>query len=749
MVTDHQVRRLRRLDLRGVPAGRAAAQAGMDDKTARKYRRLGRLPSEVRMKHDWRTRPDPFADVWPQLEQLLQVNPGLEAKTLLGHLQRQYPGRFADGQVRTLQRRVKRWRALFGPAKEVFFSQVHEPGRLCASDFTHCDRLGVTIAHVPFPHLIYHFVLTYSNWETGALCFSESLESLSEGLQGALWELGGAPEAHRTDRLTAAVPPGAEAQVFQRHYQALLEHYGLKGQAIQAGKANENGDAEQSHHQFKRALDQALMLRGSRDFTSRDDYWAFVRQLFGQLNSGRRERLAEEVALLRPLPARRLEACRRLRVKVGTGSTIRVAGNVYSVASRLIGEWVEARLYAERLEVWYAQRRVDEMPRLVGPGQHRVEYRHVIDWLVRKPGAFADYRYREDLFPGSPFRRAYDALRAQQPARAAKEYLRILYLAARRTEAGVTAALVRLLESGGPLSAAAVEGELARSDKSSSVVEVSVAPADLAQYDALLGTEEVGDGGGQGREGGAAGVPEGVGPAGDARGLRGAGAAGAAGGAELRGLPAGAFGAGVPAAAAEAGGAAAAGVAAAGGQELGGAGPGAVAAEGAAAGAGPAGGVVRGPAGERAHIWPSGIGKDAFAVCGGAGAGPGGAEGAVPDLRAAGAGAAGREARFAPGAGAEEAVGVRGDDPGRPGVCAAVRGGVGGAVHVAGVALRAGERATDEQPAVLGVGGDLQGPDDDGGGDRPAGTSQRHHRAEPAELPGRAGQEGQAVAGGE
>ena len=257
MVTDHQVRRLRRLDLRGVPKGRAAAQAGMDDKTARKYRRLGRLPSEVRMPHDWHTRPDPFADVWPQLEQLLEVNPGLEAKTLLEHLQRQYPGRFADGQVRTLQRRVKRWRALHGPAKEVFFSQVHEPGRLCASDFTHCDQLGVTIAHVPFPHLIYHFVLTYSNWEAGTLCFSESLESLSEGLQNALWELGGAPEVHRTDRLTAAVPPGAEAQVFQRHYQALLDHYGLKGQAIQAGQAHENGDAEQSHHQFKRALGQA------------------------------------------------------------------------------------------------------------------------------------------------------------------------------------------------------------------------------------------------------------------------------------------------------------------------------------------------------------------------------------------------------------------------------------------------------------------------------------------------------------
>jgi hypothetical protein len=666
MVTDQQVCRLRRLDLQGVPRGSAAARAGMDDKTARKYRRLGRLPSEVRMEHHWRTRPDPFADVWPQLEQLLAVNPGLEAKTLLAHLQRQHPGRFADGQVRTLQRRVKQWRALHGPAKEVFFAQVHEPGRLAASDFTHCGDLGVTLAGAAFPHLVYHFVLTYSNWETGTLCFSESLESLSEGLQNALGELGGVPQVHRTDRLTAAVPPGAEAAVFQRHYQGLLEHYGLKGQAIQAGKANENGDAEQSHHQFKRALGQALLLRGSRDFAGRDDYWAFVRQVFGQLNAGRRQRLAEEVARLRPLPARRLEAGRRLRVKVGAGSTVRVAGNVYSVASRLIGEWVEARLYAERVEVWYAQRCVEQLPRLHGRGQHRVAYRHVIDWLVRKPGAFADYRYREDLFPTSVFRRAYDALRARQPARAAKEYLRLLHLAARRTEAGVEAILARLLASGAAVSAAGVEEELGLSDKPLSVAEVSVAPADLAQYDALLGTatEEVEDGGARGRDGGAAGLPEGAGPAGDACGLRGAGAAGAAGGAELRGLPAGAGGAGVPAAAAEAGGALAARVAAAAGQELAGAGPGAVPAEGAAAGAGPGGGVVRGAARGRARLRPSGIGKDAFALRPGAGAGAGGEEGAVLDLWAAGAGAAGRQAGHAPGAGAEAAGGLRGTDPG-------------------------------------------------------------------------------------
>lgn len=211
----------------------------------------------------------------------------------------------------------------------------------------------MTIAGTPLAHLVYHFVLTYSNWETGTICFSESLESLSEGLQNALWELGGEPQLHRTDRLTAAVQPGeTEPEVFKRRYQALLQHYGLRGQAINARQANENGDAEQSHHRLKRRLEQALLLRGSRDFPRREAYAAFLRQTFAQGNAGRQARLAEELAVLRPLPNHRLESCKRLRVRVESGSVLRVNGNTYSVASRLIGEWVEVRLYAERLEVW-------------------------------------------------------------------------------------------------------------------------------------------------------------------------------------------------------------------------------------------------------------------------------------------------------------------------------------------------------------------------------------------------------------
>jgi hypothetical protein len=200
MVTDRQVRVLWERLAAGMTLASAAMRANMDESTARRYRRLRRLPSEAAAAHTWRTRTDPFAEVWPQVEAQLVAAPGLQSKTLLEWLQREHPGRFADGQLRTLERRVKAWRATAGPTKEVFFSQVHRPGELLSSDFTHMNELGVTIAGQPFDHLVYHAVLTYSNWESATVCFSESLEALGDGLQNALWELSGVPRRHRTDR---------------------------------------------------------------------------------------------------------------------------------------------------------------------------------------------------------------------------------------------------------------------------------------------------------------------------------------------------------------------------------------------------------------------------------------------------------------------------------------------------------------------------------------------------------------------
>ena len=246
-------------------------KAGMDEKTARKYRECGQLPSEIKTDHTWRTRKDPFEGIWDGIKSMLTINPGLEAKTIFEDLQRRYPGRFADGQLRTLQRRIKNWRATEGPPKEIFFAQIHKPGELCQSDYTHMDKLGVTIGGVPFDHLIYHFVLTYSNWETGTVCFSESFESLSQGLQNALWELGGVPQQHRTDCLTSAVNKMSHPEEFTIRYQDLVDYYGITPCKTNPASPNENGDVEQRNYRFKKAVDQALMLRGHRDFKTREN----------------------------------------------------------------------------------------------------------------------------------------------------------------------------------------------------------------------------------------------------------------------------------------------------------------------------------------------------------------------------------------------------------------------------------------------------------------------------------------------
>jgi len=254
----------------------------------------------------------------------------------------------------------------------------------------------------------------------------------------------------------------------------------------QAGQANENGDVEQRHYRFKNAVNQALMLRGSRDFGSVAAYQVFLQKMFKHLNAGRRDRFLEEVSRLQPLPEHRLDSMRRERVRVSPGSLVTVHRNTYSVHSRLIGEIVEARVLPDMVEIWYADRKVEELPRLRGRSKHRIDYRHIIDWLVRKPGAFEHYRYRDDLFPTSWFRLAYDALREEHgPKRGAKEYVQILALAAKRGESMVENIIRVLLGRRDPLNAEAVS-HLTEPGASPPLMTVEVDPVSLAVFDELL-----------------------------------------------------------------------------------------------------------------------------------------------------------------------------------------------------------------------------------------------------------------------
>ena len=266
----------------------------------------------------------------------------------------------------------------------------------------------------------------------------------------------------------------------------MLEHYGLQGEKTNPSSGNENGDVEQRHHRFKRSVDQALMLRGSRDFADVQAYVQFLKALARQLNAGRQVRFAEELKVIRGLPPVRLEAVKRLEARVDCGSLIHVDRNAYSVNSRLIGQKVEVRLYVGHLEVWYAQKKVEELPRLRGRNQHRVNYRHVIDWLVRKPGAFAEYRYQADLFPSSLFRVGYDQLTSQCASSADKQYLKILELAARQSESLVESAIGRLCDLAQAMSFEAVEALVLCGQKLAAPTAVRVDEVDLSAYDQLL-----------------------------------------------------------------------------------------------------------------------------------------------------------------------------------------------------------------------------------------------------------------------
>jgi hypothetical protein len=316
---------------------------------------------------------------------------------------------------------------------------------------------------------------------------------LSEGLQQALWELGGVPEEHRTDSLSAAVKPVGSRDEFTERYQGLLRHYGMRASHTTPGRGHENGDVEQSHHRFKRALGQELLLRGSRDFDSRESYDEFLRRMLVRRNGLRRERVAEEVKTLRALPERRLEAFTKESLKVSRNSTIYVRDNHYSVPSQLIGERVEVRIYGGHLEVWYVGEMVERIERLRGEGKAAINYRHVIHSLVKKPGAFAHYRYQACLFPRMIFRLAYDELQFSVPERCDRDYLQMLKLAADESEDRVVEALNRIIERGEAISLERVrELVSAGSDESpTGLPPMVISATPLESYDELLGDEEV------------------------------------------------------------------------------------------------------------------------------------------------------------------------------------------------------------------------------------------------------------------
>ena len=448
-VTDRQVRKLFMEYQKSGRMQMSALKAGMNRDTAAKYVASGQVPSERVVARDWRTRPDPFAAHWGQVEAMLREAPELEAKALFEWLSEQPGGPYDEGQLRTFQRHVRRWRALYGPEKEVYFPQTHRPGVRMETDFTCLNSLGLTIRGEAFEQLLCHSVLTYSNWQWGTLCGSESLLALRKGLQAVLVQLGHVPAEHWTDHSTAATHElsGDEEgrRGFNVNYLKLVEHFGIVPHTINRAEPHENGDIESANGAFKRRLKQHLLLRGSPDFDEADAIRRFIEEVFHRANRGRQKRLAEELAVMRPLRVALLPEYVEEDAPVSRWSTVQTDRRTYSVPSRLIGEIVRIRRYEERVEVHLAGVRQLVMPRLTGEQTHAINYRDIIEWLIRKPGAFAQYRFRADLFPSLVFRRAYDRLcRDCAPRCADLEYLRLLRQAARTMECDVERVLVEL-----------------------------------------------------------------------------------------------------------------------------------------------------------------------------------------------------------------------------------------------------------------------------------------------------------------
>lgn len=494
-VTNAQVRKLMEEMSKHGRIGDAAMKAGMHRQTARKYVAAGELPSGMIAPRDWRTRPDPFEEHWPDIEARLRSTPELEAKTLFEVLQEEHPDRYEAGQLRTLQRRVKQWRAAHGPDREVVIAQRHRPGEAAQTDFTSTSELAVTIAGQVFAHLLCVLVLPYSNWQWATICASESMAALRRGVQRALFQLGRVPQWHQTDCSTAAthkIPDGQTAFVedgkrpFNTEYLALMRHYGMKPRTTEVGAKEQNGDVEAGHGVLKRKLEQALLVRGSRDFESVEAWQAFVDGVTRKANVARGKRVAEDLAAMRELDVAKLPEYVEEEVRVSEWSTVRVRHNAYSVPSRLMGEWVRVRVYEDRIEVRFADEIQLACERLRGRNGHRIDYRHVIWSLVRKPGGFARYVYREEMFPSVVFRRAYDAI--QSPHHGTKgdlEYLRILHLAASTGEADVEAALSLLLGEGRAVTSDAVKAVLG-AEAMPDVPSLRAPTVELSEYDALL-----------------------------------------------------------------------------------------------------------------------------------------------------------------------------------------------------------------------------------------------------------------------
>ena len=475
----------------------AAAKAGFSRATAYRIEGDPRLPSQKKAPRG-RRRPDPLAEVWDaEIVPILKAAPGLRAIAVLAEMRRRHP-EISPGVRRTLERRIRTWRALAGPEQDVMFRQEHPPGRLGLSDFTDTSELGIRVAGVRLDHRLYHFRLAFSGFAHAHVVLGgESFVALAEGLQNALWALGGVPLEHRSDSLSAAfcnLDREAQEDLTQR-YQGLMRHYDMTPSRNNPGVAHENGSIESPHGHLKKALEDALLLRGSRDFDDLDAYRRFVDEIVGRQNANNRKRIELERPHLASLPKRRTADYEEKIVTVTSSGGFTLRRVFYTAPSRLIGHRLRVHLYDDRLDCFLGATPMMTLRRGRQPsadkGGHVVDYRHVIHALRRKPMALNNLVYRDQLFPRPAYRKAFEAMCVELgDKRACKVTVELLALAHDRAcETELAQAIDADLDAGRLPDLALLRERFGPSPASVPVIEVDLMP--LSAYDELAAIHAV------------------------------------------------------------------------------------------------------------------------------------------------------------------------------------------------------------------------------------------------------------------
>lgn len=472
----------------------AAAKAGMSARTARRIESGTHRPQRGRP-HDWQTRQDPLDGIWEsELKPMLEHEPRLEAMTLFEELQARYPKRY-DDKLRTVQRRVSRWKAAQGKPKEVMFQIKHEPGVMGLSDFTHLKGVTITIAGRAFHHILYHYRLAYSGWQyVQVIQGGESFVGLSQGLQNALFASSGVPQTHRTDSLSAAYRnTGGRNPKLTQLYAAVCDHYRMQPTHNNRGVAHENGAVESSHGYFKRRLCQALYRRGSFEFDSVSEYQQFIEQVMARLNAKCQKKFETEQAYLQPLPRYRSPDYEVLSARVSAHSTITLRCILYTVPSRLIGQRLTLHLYHDQVVGFLGTTQVLELARVHVHGSQKlrrarsINYRHVVESLRRKPRAFLYCQWQADLLPDEQWRCVWQTLKGElEPDTAARLMTEALYIAATQDqEAQVLEHLQAQLQQS-TLSLSGLQQSFETKLVSDSYPSVTCVQHDLSSYDQLL-----------------------------------------------------------------------------------------------------------------------------------------------------------------------------------------------------------------------------------------------------------------------